>query len=64
MTWILFVFYDTERTDLIKQITFNNIKEIAYVSGLKSQTISNYYHDLIKPRGLLRYCILYQDKNK
>ena len=60
--WILFIFYDIERKDLIKQISFNSIKEISYVSGLKPQTISNYYHNLIKPRGILKYCILYQEK--
>ena len=60
--WVLFIFYDKDRKDLIKQISFNSIKEISYVSGLKPQTISNYYHNLIKPRGILKYCILYQEK--
>lgn len=60
--WILFIFYDKQRTKLIKQLSFNSIKEISYVSGMKSQTISNYYHDLIKARGVLEYCILYQEK--
>lgn len=58
--WILFVFGNKERTDLLKVMDFNTIKEISYVLNMKSQDISNYYHHLIKERGPLKYCYLYQ----
>lgn len=63
MTWLLFIFYSTDRKELIKSFTLSSIKEVEYITGVKSQTISNFYHNLIKPRGILKYCILYQDKN-
>ena len=34
--------------------------DIAYVLNLKSSVISNYYHGLIKPRGVLKYINIYQ----
>ena len=39
---------------------FNTIKDVSYVLGMNSQTISNFFHGLIKPRGVLKYCVLYQ----
>lgn len=57
---MLFVFYDKERSDLLKIMDFNTVKEISYVLDMKSQDISNYYHQLIKERGPLKYCYLYQ----
>ena len=58
--WMLFVFLNKERTELFKVMDFNTIKDVAYVLGERPQTISNYYHNLIKERGLLKYCYLYQ----
>jgi len=54
------MFQDLERTDLIKIMDFNTVKDISYILGMKPQEISNYYHQLIKERGPLRYCYLYQ----
>ena len=58
--WLLFMFQDIERTDLIKIMDFHTVKDIAYILGMKPQEISNYYHQLIKERGPLKYCYLYQ----
>lgn len=58
--WLLFMFQDKDRTDLIKIMDFHTVKDIAYVLGMKPQDISNYYHQLIKERGPLKYCYLYQ----
>jgi len=54
------MFQDLDRTDLIKIMDFHTVKDIAYVLGMKPQEISNYYHQLIKERGPLKYCYLYQ----
>lgn len=58
--WLLFVFLDKERTELFKIMDFNTIKEVSYILGEPAQTISNYYHNLIKERGPLKFCYLYQ----
>ena len=59
-SWTLHLYKDKEHTDLIKVMDFTTIKNISYVLGVDSQVISNYFHGLIKPRGVLEYCVLYQ----
>lgn len=54
------MFYDKERSELLKIMDFNTIKEVSYVLNMRQQDISNYYHNLIKERGPLKYCYLYQ----
>ncbi len=58
--WLLFVFFDKDKSELWKVLDFNTIKEASYVLGETPQVVSNYYHSLIKERGLLKYCYLYQ----
>lgn len=59
-TWILHLYLDEEKQDLFKSMEFQTIKDISDVIQEKPQVISNYFHGLIKPRGFLKYCILYQ----
>ena len=59
-SWILHLYKDIEKTDLIKVMEFDTIKDCSYVLGIDTQIISNYFHGLIKPRGVLCYAILYQ----
>ena len=59
-SWILHLYKDIEKTDLIKVMEFDTIKDCSYVLGVDTQIISNYFHGLIKPRGVLCYTILYQ----
>ena len=58
--WLLFLYEDEERHKLFKFFELNTIKEIAYLLNMKPQEISNYYHKLIKERGPLKYCVIYQ----
>lgn len=60
--WYLFVFIDKDKTELYKVMKFDKIKDLAYVVGLEHTIVSNYFHNLIKPRGLLEYCYIYQTK--
>lgn len=60
ISWIVCLYKDTEKTDLWKIMEFKTIKDIAYVLDMKQQEISNFYHKLIKERGNLRYCVIYQ----
>jgi hypothetical protein len=39
---------------------FKTIKELGYVIGIETSTISNWFHGLINPRGILKNCALYQ----
>lgn len=59
-TWLLHLYKDEDKTDLFKVMEFQTIKDISECIGVEPQVISNYFHGLIKPRGFLKYCILYQ----
>lgn len=58
--WILYLFTDSNKNEIFKIMEFKSIKDIAYVLDLQPQVISNYFHGLIKPRGILNNCALYQ----
>ena len=58
--WLVFLHKDVEKTELFKVLDFQSIKEVAYVLNMKPQVISNYYHNLIKERDNLKYCVIYQ----
>ena len=61
--WYVY-FFDKEITDdkkeIVKSIKFNTINEMSEVMGIKPAVLSNYFHGLIKARGVLKYCIIYQ----
>mgnify|MGYP003114690905 FL=1 len=58
--WVLYLFEKEEKVDLFKIMEFKTIKEIGYVLDMDPQIISNWFHGLINPRGILKNCILYQ----
>lgn len=59
-SWVLYLFEDGSKTDLLKIMEFKSVKEIAYVLGLQREIVSNWFHGLILPRGILKNCVLYQ----
>ena len=58
--WVLYLFEDEGKSELFKIMEFKTIKEISYVINLPSTIISNWFHGLINPRGILKNCALYQ----
>ena len=54
--WYLILFYDEEKTTIYKILRFENIRQMSYIIGLNQQIVSNFYHKLIKPRGVLKLC--------
>ena len=59
---MVFIFDDIHKTNLLKIMKFNKIKDLSYIVDLSPNEVSNYFHNLIKPRGLLKYCYIYQTK--
>ncbi len=59
-SWLLHLYKDEDKTDLFKVMEFQTIKDISDCIEVEPQVISNYFHGLIKPRGFLKFCILYQ----
>ena len=60
--WLLFLFEDKEKEKLYKILDFDTMKDLSYVLGVNHQVVSNYFHQLIKPRGILNNCYIYQFK--
>tara|TARA_R100001440_G_scaffold7114_2_gene14216 strand:- start:4090 stop:4293 length:204 start_codon:yes stop_codon:yes gene_type:complete len=58
--WILYLFENTEKKELLKIMEFKTIKEISFVLNMDSSIISNWFHGLIHPRGILKNCVLHQ----
>ncbi len=58
--WVLYLFEEDDKTTLFKIMEFKTIKQIGYVLDLEPQIISNWFHGLINPRGILKKCALYQ----
>ena len=58
--WILYLFEDKEKINLFKIMEFKSVKEISYVLDIKREVISNWFHGLINPRGILNNCVLFQ----
>ena len=58
--WILYLFENTDKRELLKIMEFKTIKEISFVLDMDSSIISNWFHGLIHPRGILKNCVLHQ----
>ena len=58
--WYVYLYEDKDKKDIFKIMKFDTINEMSKVMNLKPAVLSNYFHGLIKPRGVLKYCIIYQ----
>ena len=58
--WVLYLFEDGDKKELFKIMEFKTIKDLSYVLGIEPTIISNWYHGLINPRGILKQCMLVQ----
>jgi len=58
--WVLYLFENQEHRDLLKIMQFKTIKDVAFVLDVSPSIISNWFHGLINPRGILKNCVLHQ----
>tara|TARA_R100001591_G_scaffold18888_1_gene25575 strand:- start:1298 stop:1501 length:204 start_codon:yes stop_codon:yes gene_type:complete len=58
--WVLYLFENQEKRDLLKIMEFKTIKDVAFVLDVSPSIISNWFHGLINPRGILKNCVLHQ----
>ena len=58
--WVLYLFDDDKKIDIFKIMEFRTIKQMSYVLEVDPAVISNWYHGLILPRGILKNCMLVQ----
>lgn len=59
-SWVLYLFENNEKKELLKIMEFQTIREIGTCLDMEPQVISNWFHGLINARGILRACALYQ----
>jgi len=58
--WVLYLYEEEEKKELFKIMEFKTIREVGYTLNMDPQIISNWFHGLINPRGLLKNCLLLQ----
>ena len=58
--WVLYLFEDEDKRELFKIMEFKTIRQLSYVMDLPSTIVSNWFHGLIHPRGILKNCVLHQ----
>lgn len=58
--WVVYLFDSHEKRNIIKIMEFKSVREIEEVFDIPAQTISNCFHGLIKPRGMLKNCSIFQ----
>jgi len=58
--WYVYLFEGEDRKEIFKIMKFNTISEMSQVLDIKPAILSNFFHGLIKPRGVLKYCMIYQ----
>ena len=62
-SWVVYLFEDEKHTQIFKIMEFRCVNDIAFCFNISSQTISNCFHGLIKPRGILKNCVIFQSIN-
>ena len=58
--WYLYLFENEDHTEIFKIMKFNTMKEMSEVVDIPPAVLSNYFYGLIKGRGVLKYCKIYQ----
>jgi hypothetical protein len=58
--WVLYIFEDGDKKEIFKIMEFKTIRDLSYVIKIEPSIISNWFHGLINPRGILKNCILVQ----
>ncbi len=61
LIWYLTLFDSEEKSNPIKVIKCDTINEMSYYLDVSPQIISNYYHNQIKARGVLKLCNITQN---
>mgnify|MGYP003148752371 FL=1 len=58
--WVLYLYENEEKTQLFKIMEFKTVRQLGDVLNIDPQIVSNWFHGLINPRGILKNCLLFQ----
>ena len=53
---------DKQKKEIFKVLEFNTLKEIAYVMNKNIYDVTNFYHEITKPKKLFNYINIYQSE--
>lgn len=56
--WKLTIYYNEEKTELIKTINMDTLKDLSHLLNCELYDVSNFYHKITKPKGIFKYLIL------
>ena len=59
-SWIMILFTDLEKKDIFKVLEFNTLREIAYVMNKVIYDVTNFYHEITKPKRIFKFVNIYQ----
>ena len=60
ITWTLILYTNPQKTEIFKIIRCESICEMGFYLNLNPNSVSNYFHKLVKPRGVLKLCDITQ----
>jgi len=58
--WVIVVYTNNDKTDIVKVLNVDSIKQIAYILNESPTDVSNYYHKLIKSKNLMKLIDIYK----
>lgn len=58
--WVIVIYTDINKTEPLKIMNLDSIKQIAYILDESPTDISNFYHNLIKPKNLMKLIDIYK----
>tara|TARA_R110002126_G_scaffold223633_1_gene368628 strand:+ start:2187 stop:2375 length:189 start_codon:yes stop_codon:yes gene_type:complete len=58
--WVLVIYSNELKSDIVKVINVDSIKQVAYILNESPADISNYYHKLIKSKNLMKLIDIYK----
>ena len=50
--WILNIYYNKDKSEKIKTIETDTLKDLAYLLNCELYDVSNFYHKITKPKGI------------
>ena len=59
--WVLVIYSNELKNNIVKVINVDSIKQIAYIINETPTDVSNFYHNITKPKNMFLFINLYKD---
>jgi len=58
--WLLVIYKDLDKKIYYKTLSCSTLKEIAYITNTNIYDVSNFYHQITKPKGIFNYLEIFK----